>query len=410
MTPGDELSDPEHPGLRVRCTSSAKVFFYRYRLGGGLKEIKLGEFGAMTLAAARTELSKQKLDREKGIDPQAEKRKKRLQQTQARQATRQAAYTVADLVEEYVNENLSKQKRGYEGERMLRKELLPKLGHRPASAITRRELQEEVMQPVMKRSPRVATYLLSRIRCAYAHAADDSERPSRLPEDFVSPALGIKGVKGPSRERAFSNAELATFLKWLPSSPFSRSVREACALVLLTGCRSGEVVAARWRDIDLEGAIWTIPGTETKNGKTHKVMLPTQAVELLRLRQGSDKVFVFPSSRPGHHIRQKALGLAQYAARHGADAERSDPIEKGWTVHDLRRTVATGLAGLKSAGLNCPRVVQDRILNHVDGSVSAIYDRYPYDDEAREWLQKWADYMTALISSKVVAIDSARVA
>jgi len=82
--------------------------------------------------------------------------------------------------------------------------------------------------------------------------------------------------------------------------------------------------------------------------------------------------------------------------------ECADPIELAWTVHDLRRTVATGLAKL-----GCPRVAQDRILNHVDSSVSAIYDRHRYDAEARVWLQKWADYLDALTVSNVVPLRAA---
>jgi hypothetical protein len=68
----------------------------------------------------------------------------------------------------------------------------------------------------------------------------------------------------------------------------------------------------------------------------------------------------------------------------------------------LRRTAATGLAKL-----GCSRVVQDRILNHVDSSVSAIYDRHRYDAAARVWLQKWADYLDALTVSKVVPLRAA---
>lgn len=105
----------------------------------------------------------------------------------------------------------------------------------------------------------------------------------------------------------------------------------------------------------------------------------------------------------GHHIAQKALGLAQYEARKEKEGKpRTDPIELPWTVHDLSRTVATGLAKL-----GCPRVVQDRILNHVDSSVSAIYDRHRYDAEARVWLQKWADYLEALTVSNVVPLRAA---
>ena len=66
------------------------------------------------------------------------------------------------------------------------------------------------------------------------------------------------------------------------------------------------------------------------------------------------------------------------------------------------RTAATGLAKL-----GCPRVVQDRILNHVDSSVSAIYDQHRYDTEARDWLQKWADYLEALTMRNVVPLRAA---
>jgi integrase len=226
----------------------------------------------------------------------------------------------------------------------------------------------------------------------------------RLPDSFNPPTLGIKGASQVRRKRALTDAELATFLKWLPHSPYSRIVRESLKLVLLTGCRSGEVIAARWNDIDLERAVWTL--RETKNGEPHDVMLSQQAVELLKYRKGLDKTFVFPSRIPGQPVAQKVLGLAQYTARHSdPESGAKDPIEVPWTVHDLRRTVATGLARL-----GCSRVVQDRILNHVDSSVAAIYDRHSYDAEARAWLQKWADHMEVLTTRNVVAISAARAA
>ena len=312
-------------------------------------------------------------------------------------ARRQANYTLEDLVNQYINDVLDNQKRGAESARILRRDLLPVLGSRPALQITRRELQDQVMRPKMAKAPRVATQLLSRIQCAYAYAIEQG----RLPDEFISPTFGIKGASQVRRRRVLTDAELAKFLKWLPRSPYSRNVREALTLVLLTGCRSGEVVSARWRDIDLDQGVWTI--RETKNSEPHDVMLPRQAIELLKYRQGMDTVFAFPSPRAGQHVAQKALGLAQYTARQRIDDKPAqDPIEVPWTVHDLRRTAATGLAKL-----GCPRVVQDRILNHVDHSVSAIYDQHRYDAEARSWLQRWADYLDALTTSKVVPLRAA---
>jgi integrase len=213
------------------------------------------------------------------------------------------------LVEEYIREALSTQKRGQEAERLLRKDFLPVFGARAAIHVSRRELLNDLIRPKMLRHPRTATQLLSRIRCAYAHAIDQG----RLPEDFSSPTVGIKGASQVRRRRVLTDAELASLLRWLPHSPYSRTVREALLLVLLTGCRSGEIVAGRWRDIDLDRAIWTL--RETKNGEPHDVTLSQQAIELLNYRQSIDKTFVFPSPRTDRHVAQKALGLAQYTAR-----------------------------------------------------------------------------------------------
>lgn len=342
-------------------------------------------------------MERKRLEREEGKDPQLEKRRLKEDAARERAAQRQAAYTLEDMVNEYIKEVLDKQKRGGESARILRQDLLPVLGYRPAIQITRRELQDEVLRPKMAKAPRVATQLLSRIRCAYAYAVEQG----RLPDDFMPPTLGIKGAPQVRRKRVLTDGELATFLRWLPHSPYSRTVREALSLVLLTGCRSGEVVAGLWRDIDLERGVWTI--RETKNGEPHDVMLPQQAVELLKSRQGMDQVYVFPTPRGGRHVAQKVLGFAQYYARRSdGDKPAADPIEVPWTIHDLRRTAATGLAKL-----GCPRVVQDRILNHVDTSVAAIYDQHRYDAEARVWLQKWADHLEALTASNVVPLRAA---
>ncbi|HYL91029.1 MAG TPA: tyrosine-type recombinase/integrase [Burkholderiales bacterium] len=402
MAPGEDRGDTQVAGLRVRSSATGKkVFFYRYRSRDrALREIILGDVGPLTLAKARDAALKKRLERQQGKDPQLEKRKAREEAMRKRAAEREREYTAGDLVEEYIKEALSKQKRGAESARLLRRDFVPLFGTKSASELTRRELQDELIRPTLLKHPRKATQLLSRIRCAYVHAVEQG----RLPDSFNSPTLGIKGASQVRRKRALTDAELASFLRWLPHSPYSRIIRESLLLVLLTGCRSGEVIAARWRDIDLERGVWTM--RETKNGEPHDAMLPEQAVELLKYRQGIDKTFVFPSRIAGQHVAQKALGLAQYTARHmEPNSGNKDPIEVPWTVHDLRRTVATGLARL-----GCPRVVQDRILNHVDNSVSAIYDRHSYDAEARSWLQKWADHMDALKSRNVVPISAAKAA
>jgi len=99
---GEECVDPDHPGLRVRRTNAARLFFYRYRSQDGvLRQIKLGEFGPMTLAEARKTLGRLKLERDRGIDPQLQKQQARTaarRQRKAEKNRRGMLYTaIADL-------------------------------------------------------------------------------------------------------------------------------------------------------------------------------------------------------------------------------------------------------------------------------------------------------------------------
>ncbi len=200
MTPGEDRGDAQCPGLRVRCSASGKKrFFYRYRARDGvLREIKLGDVGSpLTLAKARDAVARKKLERAEGKDPQLEERKAKADAMRERIAKEQAAYTLEDMVNEYIEEVLDGQKRG-------------------------------------------------------------AIEQGRLPDEFISPTIGIKGAPQVRRKRVLTDAELAIFMKWLPGSPYSRNVRDAMSLVLFTGCRSGEVVAALWRDIDLDRGVWTI--------------------------------------------------------------------------------------------------------------------------------------------------------
>lgn len=266
------------------------MFFYRYRgRDGTLREIRLGDVGPLMPAKARDLPLKKRLEREQGKVPQLERPNERAEAKRKKTAQLQSAYTLENLIDQYIDEVLSQQKRGVESARILRRDLLPILGNRPALQITRRQLQDEVIRPKMSMAPRVATQLLCRIRCAYAHAIEQG----RLPDDFLSPTIGIKGVSPVRRRRALTGAELAGFLRGVPHAPYSRTVRDALLLVLLTGCRSVEVIAALWHDVDFDRNVWTI--RETKNGELHDVMLPQQAVALLKHRQGSHKMFVFPS-------------------------------------------------------------------------------------------------------------------
>jgi integrase len=200
---------------------------------------------------------------------------------------------------------------------------------------------------------------------------------------MANPAVGVGGMKRAERKRAFTDLELKKFLPWLTSTSLSPNVRDAMRLTLMTACRSGEACGVEWSEVDLDAGVWTQPGDKTKNRRSHRVMLSRQVTTLLKGRVGNHPRWLFPS-RNDRPILQKSIGFAQYEMR-------GDCPIKGWTVHDLRRTALTGMARL-----GCPRVVQDRIANHADRAIAAIYDLHSYDNEAQTWLQSWANHLDRL--------------
>jgi integrase len=162
--------------------------------------------------------------------------------------------------------------------------------------------------------------------------------------------------------------------------PFGPIVR----LLVLTGQRRSEVGALEWRELDLDRAIWTIPAARSKNRRQHVVPLSPEAVEIIEaLPRFSGSRFVFSpgETAPSGYSRAKTRLDARIAALNGGESLAP------WILHDIRRSVASGLAGL---GVNLPII--ERILNHVSGSfagVVGIYQKYNFAAEMRGALEKW---------------------
>jgi integrase len=163
---------------------------------------------------------------------------------------------------------------------------------------------------------------------------------------------------------------------------------------MLTGQRRDEIGALRWSEIDLSGeGVIHLPKERTKNRRPHMVPLsPAARAILATLReQAGDREFVFG----------RGQGFSGWSASKAAlDAEL--PKMTDWTLHDLRRTAATGMAKL---GVNLP--VIERALNHISGSfdgIVGVYQRHDFNGERREALDKWAAHVIALVGKpKAVA-------
>jgi integrase len=168
-------------------------------------------------------------------------------------------------------------------------------------------------------------------------------------------------------------------------------------LLALTGQREAEVAGLRWREIDLEQRLWKLPAARAKNNEVHEVPLSDAAIDILkslpRIKTPEGFVFPGPAGKP-------VSGFAIAKARIDdlvAEANGGQRLPH-WVVHDLRRTVASGMAKL---GIALP--VIEKILNHRSGTFSgiiAVYQRHDFADEKRKALDAWASHVNSVVTGR----------
>ena len=199
-----------------------------------------------------------------------------------------------------------------------------------------------------------------------------------------TPFAGLKKLhKDKSRERVLTDDELRRV--WLAADKVGYPFGVFVKLAILTGQRRSEIAGMR-RD-ELRDGNWTLPGARTKNARVHVVPLSRQALEVIEQQPRISEQYVFSAfgDNPisGFHNAKTALDRISGAT--------------GWTVHDLRRTTASGMAKL---GVSL--VVIEKVLNHVSGSLAGIvgvYQRHEFADEKRAALQRWAGHVERLVSA-----------
>lgn len=379
LSPGEFIADSVVPGLRVQAYDRMKKYIYRYNdaSSGKQKQTTIADAAVMSIAEAREHVAALKRARASGRDPRQVLGEKVIENIVA---DAHGAYTIKDLIDDYAAA-LARTERGHERERALRHDLKKWYG-RPAADVRAKDVRE-LVAAICARAPDTSGRVLREMRSAYRLAVEHE----RLP-DGTNPALMVKAPKESRyqpRERAFSEGEWKAWLRWLPKSGMSRDVRDALLLSAFTAQRTGEVVAAKWTDIDLAHGVWTIPKRKKRrDGSGHTVFLSKPAIAILKAR-ANGKAFVFPSPTVRESaIAQKALGVAAYVAQ-----KQGCPVA-AWTVHDIRRSAVTALAGMQ---------VPDNVLRRIVGHYSMrspldIYNRASYDEPAKAALAKLAATLT----------------
>ncbi|MBF4557213.1 MULTISPECIES: tyrosine-type recombinase/integrase [unclassified Pseudomonas] len=374
-----DIWDEGNTGLGVRV-SKVISWCYMYRHEGRVRRLTLGKFPGMSCREARLAYAKAAEAVKDGRDPAAAKIALRVENKEA--------LTVQELCTSYIERYAKPRKRSWrEDERQLLRDVVPTLGRTLAKNVQRREIVALIDKKVDAGAGVAANRLLAVVRKMFAWAVERGE----LNE---SPVAGVsRQHRERSRERVLSFEEIQTFYAavtatdWIKATP---PVRKSLGVMLLTGQRKGEVLAMRWEDISNEsdGYWWTIPAAVAKNRRTHRVPLDNLVLDLIGKPETGKTGPVFESLRkPGSPVIDTAPA---HALRDEFAPDRFFNNLAPFTPHDLRRTVATALSCL-----GYPRLILMKVLNHTDPSVSAVYDRYSYDQEKREALTRWGEMLYA---------------
>ena len=358
-----EYFDTQVPGLALRVTpTGAKSWTVLYRHRGRLRRLTLGSASVVTLAKARDRARDELHDVTKGADPATVKQDGRK------------AETIADLADTYIERWAKPRKRSWKADdNLLRKKILPAWKHRAIRDITRQDVIR-LVDGVAETAPIVANRVAALLSKMFAFALD---------RDFVtaSPAVRIpRPGTEQARDRVLTEDELRAL--WKAFNALEPSMAAFYKLRLVTAQRGGEVASMRWRDVDLESAWWTIPSASSKNKLAHRVPLSQTAVDLITALQHDD-------AKPEDFVLEGARGKRQQA-----EAAAMLPVND-FRGHDLRRTAASLMVG---SGVSLLTV--SKILNHVERSVTAVYDRHSYDAEKRAALDDWALSLASIVTTK----------
>ena len=385
--PKDEfLWDEDLSGFGLKVTPvGRKVYLLQYRLGGrgvATRRMTIGVHGnPWTPAGAREEAERLLVIVKQGKDPAAEKEARR------RMATDLAFDSyAAKFLAEYSKPNWRAGTYS-NAESAMRRFIIPVFKKKPLPLIRRTDISGMFdTLPAAKAALPRNIFALIRKLFAWAVERGDIDR---------SPLDGFKGPSAvASRDRVLSDDELNVV--WLAAGDLAYPFGTLVRFLITTGQRREECAGISWAELDQGRAEWVIPASRAKNRKAHTVPLNALAVALLDALSNGDKwpkkglVFTTNGVTPVSGYSRAKGRLDMVATKRNED----EPIAP-WRLHDLRRTLATGLQRL---GVRFE--VTEAVLNHVSGSksgVAGVYQRHDWKQEKRDALEGWAAHVERLL-------------
>lgn len=380
----DARADGNGLYIRFRETDKNPVFFFRFKQSGVENKIILGKYPVLSLSKARMQSRAYRTDLDNGNNPAAIKREKKLETT-AKALAEKSASTVGELIDDFFKRNIDGTcKTALEIRQRVNKYISPVIGAMKIEDVKPMHISN-MLDGIT--SPAASNKVLSITKRIFNHAIKRHTINNNPAAAFDISDAG--GTLSP-RDRFLTEEELVLLFKAMETADkFTRHHYLTTKLLLLLGCRKGELFQSLLTDFDLVKAEWVMSlDNKTKTALT--IPLSNQALEIiteLMKYQVDGSPFLFPtigvrvskSGRTAHNYLNRPLNIFVTPLMGGVQP---------FTIHDLRRTMRTHLGKL---GIN--RFISERCLNHQIGGIEGIYDAGDYLPERREALEKWADFL-----------------
>lgn len=367
--------------LLVKPTG-ARSWVYRFMLNGKSRDVGLGAAGqgGMSLADARDQAAALRLKVKAGIDPLEERAQDAAQAFATAQAAKVAGTTFKDVAATYIATNEGSwrnPKHRQQWRNTLATYVYPVIGDMPAADIATAHVLK-ILEPIWREKPETASRIRGRVETvldsAKARGYRQGENPARW-RGHLAQILPARTRLSRGHHKALAYEGIPAFVKTLRD----REAMAALALefTILTAARSGEVIGAKWAEVDLDKAVWTIPADRMKAAKEHRVPLPPRAVAILESLEPLGSDHLFPGAKGGN---LSSMAMAMLMRRMTVDA----------TVHGFR-------SGFRDWAAECTgyahEVAEMALAHTIENKVERAYRRGDLFDKRRRLMDDWAAYL-----------------
>jgi integrase len=368
-------------GLYLKVSEGGKSWLFRFKLHGKATWMGLGAVADYSLAEAREKARACRRMVAEGVNPIDQRREA---QEAAREAQRQTFQAVAERCIAAHKAEWRNAKHAAQWESTLSLYAYPHFGSRPVQSVAVSHVLA-ALEPIWTEKPETASRVRGRIEAvldyATARKLRSGENPARWRGNLDHLLPRRSKVARVKHHAAAPYTDIPALMTKLEKSNGTAAL--CLRFAILTAARSGEARGATWGEIDMEAAVWNVPGERMKAGREHRVPLSTPVLAILRemAQLGANPSgLVFPGQARGKPLSDVAVSKALRAA--GGD---------GFTVHGCRSSFRQWVAEQTAY----PSDVAEMALAHTNkDKVEAAYQRSDLFEKRRRLMDDWGTYAT----------------